>query len=279
MFKNLNFMKVFGVIVIIFLFLNGCKHPIKYGLNPRDILISKEILPMKVAVIEFTDIRPQEEREKSSREEKGFSDIGDYTYDKNFKGEVAEAITTMLIDHLRYAKIFSEVKSIAFAGEGLSKDNIDVFKQKGFDAVIVGKIKNFYGYYDRNVAREFIFMLPGLASAIVMPSIVDPYSFSESLVGVLVEAGILFSGTYLETLVKRDIEWKTELHVRLIQTSTSDAIWEDTFQVFGKVHKNMPGLGAGNKYKVAVNSFRDAVNKMVKSLSQSPPPGIEKEDS
>jgi hypothetical protein len=262
--------RLFTVLSITVIFFSGCTHLIKYNLDQKIILISKRTLPLNVAVIKFSDVRPEEERNKSSREKKGYTDLGDYTYDKNFKGEVSEAITAMLIEHVRYSRVFSTVERAKLTSIDLSQEELILLQGEGFDAVMTGKIQNFYGYYDRNIDREFLYFIPALAAAIASPYIADPYSLTDALAATLVTVGLGIAGPYFESLHKRDIEWKTSLRLKLVSTSTNHVIWEDTLEVFGKVHKSDPGFrGKQNeKYKIVISSLRDAINKMVKSLTE-----------
>lgn len=264
-----NIRQIFAVIVIVVLIMSGCAYPIKYKLNEKNISILKQTLPLRVLVTKFSDMRNSEERIKSLRKQKGYPDYGDYTYDKQFKGEVAEAITTMLVQHLNYSRVFSQVELAPFTSEQLSEEKLTSLSQIGVDAVMTGEIQHFYGYYDTNIFREILYQIPSY-----LYYFINPFGFSSDFVDALIHVSIWITGTigglYLESLHKRDIEWRTKLSVKMIHTSTHDVLWEDTIEIFGKVHQRMPGPGGRppRKFEVAINSLRDAVNKMVKSLSQ-----------
>ncbi len=258
---------LFTILYITFFLITGCARPIKYNLDQKIILISKKTLPLNVALIKFSDMRLDEERFRPSREREGYTDTGDYTYDKLFKGEVAETITAMLMEHVRYARVFSRIQQMSTSSNDIAQEELTRLQNAGFDAVLTGNLENFFGYYDRNFGREFLYMVPMFGSAVASPFIVDPTDFTESLVAALITVSLGVGGAYLESLHKRDIEWKTRLHLKLVRISTSDLIWEDELEVSGKVHKSMPGF-SGSKRKVVITSLRDAINKMVKSLSE-----------
>jgi curli biogenesis system outer membrane secretion channel CsgG len=141
--------------------LGGCGYAIQYNLNGRDIVLSKSTAPLKVQVATFSDKREVVERNKSARIEKGETDLTDYTYDREFRGNVAEEVTKMLIKHLNYSKVFaSETKRASFQSEQLSAGALDSLGKKGIDAVITGEIHHFFGYYDRSVGRELLYEIP-----------------------------------------------------------------------------------------------------------------------
>lgn len=270
----------------IVVFLIGCGYTIKYNLRDKDIFISQTRQKLNVVVTTFSDFRPPEEHEKSERTKLQYKDLGDYTYDKGFKGKVNEEITKMVVQHLDYSKIFSKVM-YAFARE-LTEDYVDSLRSAGFDAILTGDILDFYGYYDINanaVVLPLTFGLPPLVYGIFSeikkrkeeiermkeniyyePGRNDLYFL---LLDGLSIAGWLL-GSYIESLQERNIEWHTRLFVQLINTSTYEVLWENTLESYSKEYKSMPGTDAGNgKFKVAVKSLREVVDQMVKSLSES----------
>lgn len=273
--------RVLWVLVLVTLFLDGCGYAIQYNLNKKDIFLAKSTKPLKVQVATFSDKRDVVEREKSVRKEKGDTDLRDYTYDKEFRGDVAEEITKMLITHFNYSKVFaSEIMPASFRSEQLSAEVLDSLGEMGIDAVITGEINHFYGYYDRNVTREFLYI--GTFTLIAGPPVWfftmprDPINptFKEIIVR---SVALFFTGflgsypvLYLESLHKRDIEYETELIARIISTSTHTVIWEDSFKIFSSEQISMPGLStAQGKFQVTVWSLRDVVNQMVKSLEKA----------
>lgn len=274
MFKcnNLRHASVVMLLAVI-VFLSGCAYPLKYGLNQRDIIVSKAILPLKVQVAEFTDTRDPEERDKSARMQKEYTDLGDYTYDRDFRGEIAKEISRMLVKHLNYSEIFKSVALGDYTSDEVSESKLDSLNLMGVDAVLLGGIKHFYGYYDRNIGREILYGLPfGIFTAycnLMIAEMVD--SWTDIAVGLIAYVSVVTGGVflveYLESLHKRDIEYRAELRAKLIDTSTHNILWEDKCKVFMKEHKSMPSYKGKDKKTMAIVSLREAVNKMVESIS------------
>ena len=267
-------------LVITTLFLAGCGYSIKYNLNQKDIFVSNSVKPLKVQIARFADNRDLTEKEISARKTTGGTDFGDYTYDMQFQGDVAEGITNMLIKHLNYSKIFTTKSTLAhFGSEQLSIDKqlsiliLDSLANTGVDAVLTGEINHFYGYYDRNIGREFLYEIPlailsgGIftwketTSSLIMTTETTYYWYGPGLV----------LGGFLESLHKRSIKQHVQIKAKLISTSTYKPIWEDDFEIFSNEQKSMPGLSTvKRKFQITVWALRDAVNQMGKSLENAP---------
>ncbi len=246
------------------LFCSGCGYSIKYGLNQRDIVTAETSRPLRVYVTQFIEKRPNEEREKSSRKEKGESDLGDYTYDKQFRGTVSEEISKMAAQHLSYSKVFAQV---TFA-PSVTEDNLDSQSETEVDAILTGEIEHFYGYYDSNIGRQLLYTVPlGVASGLLLNTTLS--SGNTQYTVYWIGPGMVL-GYYLESLHKRRIEYATQLSAKLISTSTKEVIWQDSFIIAEKMRGSMPGIGTKQrKFQITLKSLRDAVNQMVESIATS----------
>jgi hypothetical protein len=269
------------------LLISACTYPIKYRLNDRDIVKETAPKPLKVQVAIFSDKREAVEKEKSERKKSGGADVGDYTYDKEFRGPVDQALSEMLVKHLQYAGVFAEVALSRYRADQISAAVLDSLSRQGIDAVMTGEIKNFYGYYDNNSGRQFLYGF-GLGMAIGLPLYLagtsqesttfgGPFDRTEitttktnPIPGAIGSSVGLNLGFYLESLHKRNIERHTQFYARLISTSTQQVLWEDALEVQQKDFRAMPGINtATRKYEVAVASLRDAVNQMVRKLGEA----------
>jgi len=76
-------------------------------------------------------------------------------------------------------------------------------------------------------------------------------------------------GAYLETIHARKIERRSQLTIKLVSTKSQNILWEDTVDIHVNEHIVMFGRNKNEKSKLAVLSFRDAVNEMVKRLANS----------
>ncbi len=264
-----GFNRMLMVVIFAVPFFGGCGYAIRYNLNQREIVKSSSPAPLKVQVATFSDKRDGVEREKSARKAKGVPDAGDYTYDKEFRGKVAEEMTKMLVNHLNYSNVFSsQATPAAFSSAQLSDALLDSLARKGFDAVLTGELANFYGYYDQNLGRALAYMLPlGVASGLLLNF--STTSGNTQTTFYWYGPGLVL-GSYLESLHPRRIAKHVQFSARLISTKTHQPLWENRFDVAETAKRSMPGISTEQrKYQVAVWSLREAVNQMVESLAKS----------
>ncbi len=259
----------FFILILAMLLITGCGYQIKYALNNKDIAISTKPIPMKVQIATFSDSRDYIERQKEARKQKGGRDIGDYTYDKEFRGEVATEITKMLSDHLNYSRIFNPaVKLVSFSYQDISDTKLDSLQALGVDAVFTGEIGHFYGYYDRNIGRQLLYAVP---LAVLSASLLNLTTTSGNYQITYYWYGPgLVLGYYLESLHKRQIEQRAQINAKLISTTSHQVVWQQNFDIFVSGKRNMPGVNTEQrKYQIALYSLRDAVNQLVTSLANN----------
>ncbi len=274
---------IVNIVILTGLILSSCSYPIKYKLNDRDIVSAQNKVPLRVQVAGLTEKRELIERKKSARKDRGFQKTGDYTYDKNFNGSVAEKISKMLVSHLDYSKVFATITLSSYNSETINADVLTKLANQGVDAVFMGEVQNFYGFYENDTGRGLLYSL-GLGLGIGIPVTVATAEknttrfgsgeFTEVKINPLASSLAISLGTslglYLDSLHKRNIEAHTRLAVKMVKTSNGEVLWEDTFNIQRKANTTMPGLNTSKrKFELAVNSLRDAVNAMVKSLSKT----------
>lgn len=261
--------------------LGGCGYPIKYRLNDTGIVRAKQALPLRVQIATFADRREPHEHDKKARKAEGYNDVNDFSYDKGFHGNEAEEITKMLAAHLTHSRVFASAQRGTFSSEGVSDSLLAALAQAGVEAVLTGEIENFYGYYDQNPGRQFLYAF-GLGLALGLPvylatgpqeettrvgNVIITETTYNTIPGSIATSIGVSLGYYLESTHKRNIERHTKLTARLLNTSTRATLWQDTFEIHEKELKAMPGLNTENrKYEVAVAALREAVNKIVESL-------------
>jgi hypothetical protein len=257
---------VFAVTQFLFI---GCGYQINYVLNDEKILHAAKATPLKVRVAQMKDAREDIEKEASGRKNSGYEDFTDYTYDKGFRGNVPGDITSMLVNHLNYSGVFNPPAMVSSIHSGdISDAALDSLGQSGFDALLVGEIRNFYGYYDQNIGRQMLYEIPlAVASGLLLNWSTTSGNYQ---VNYYWYGPGLVLGAYLESLHKRKIEQHIRLNVKLISTTTHQPAWEDNFEIYQSGKRAMPGLNTANrKFELAVFSLRDAVNDMVKSISDN----------
>ncbi len=278
---------VLATLTIFTLAVTGCSYQINYGLNQRDIVRAKAPQKLRVAVVVIADQRDEAERLKDARKLRGDADAGDYTYDKDFKGNVSVEISKMLAKHLQYGQCFESVEFVAADSKKPSLTENVQLRELGYDAVLTGSLRSFYGYYDRNSSREFLLTtaIPGSVALVTGFMSVKteeksmggmfPMSYTETKIDPVMPA-VATSLTsivcnYVESSSSRDIAWQTALSMNLTDLTTGNLLWSDSVSVSDKVHTSMPGLKSSKrKHEVAVASLRDAVNLLTERLSQSP---------
>jgi len=264
-----------ALVVLCATFLAGCagKYAIKYELGPNTLSPSERTLPLVVRVATFTDSRPEEEKVRSAREAKGGGDVGDYTYDEQFEGQVAGEISKMVAAHLAYVKVFRAVELAPLTpAAAAAPRTLDSLNTAGVDALLVGEVSHFYGFFDQNMPRAFLFMTGlGVASGLLLNFNVesDGGTLNVSWYG----PGMAL-GAWLDSRHARRVERATQLKVRLLSTTTHAALWEQTIDVASKTSAPASGFTGGTrKYEAAVGSLVDAVRSMAAGLGRISLPG------
>ena len=275
-----------------FLLQCGCGgYAIKYDLGKYQTPVAGVTQPMSIAVAVFSDVRPLEERADSVRKKSHSSNLGDYTYDREFKGPVDEGVTEMITKHLEYSNVFTNVVMTHKHREEITDQYLDSLRGKGVDAILIGRINHFYGYYEQDLGRQLALALP--LACLGLPLYFDSYhdkttyflgepittveiDYVKQLMGELVvDAGVAL-GFVLESTFHRDIEWRTDLSFELVNTANLQVLCTDSVNVAKKFHGAMPGVDTNHrKFEVALESLRDAVNQFVHyiggtSLNESP---------
>jgi hypothetical protein len=276
--KNFKFLVLIISVALLTIGL-GCSYtiPIQYSLAKYNTFKPDSIRTLSVLVTTFSDIRPMEEQAKLMRERTIFTDIDDYTYNKEFNGKTNEGISRMLSKHLKYSKIFKQVEYANLTEDQLNKSIFDSLNSTGVRAVMIGSVTHFYGYYERDVAREWFYSL-----ALAIPAVVagvqimknNPQLLENPLIGDMlgfaVGVPMVMIGQLLENSHSRKIGWHTQLTAKLINTSTYNILWQDSATSYNK--ELAPGkfsISGNSKFNLAFESLRNVVNEMIKSINMS----------
>jgi hypothetical protein len=260
-------------LLALFPLVTGCGYAIQYRLTEKTITKVSAPIPLNVQVAVLTDQRDAIEKNKSERKRQGYPDASDYSYDKNFRGNVAASISKRMVEHLQYAAVFAKIELAPFTVDSVDSAILTQAAQAGYDAVLTGEIQHFSGYYNYDVGRQILYGL-GLGLGIGIPVTLSSYDRDDLNSGYSVEGSIATSlgvtlGFYLESLHKRDIEKHTKLAMRLVSTRSYQEMWQDEIEIHQKENKSMPGLSSTRQMELAVHSLRDAINEMVRRLSQA----------
>ena len=260
----------FAVLAIFCIILfSGCgsgKYIIDYApVEPFD-KVSTIHHPLNVQLATFSDKRPLEEKLMTVRSKEVKSDSSDYTYDAEIEGSVAEGISDIVVKHLDYSKVFRSVSHTSITSDSITDSRLDSLHERGVDALIVGDINHFYGYYPIKPGLLILGTAIALPCAILVPllaiNVSAWYWFLEPFPPIL--------PMYLESLPSRNIKYATGLTARMISTSTHKLLWEGSCEESRQFYGKMPApVIFPNKYICATNSLRQAVNKMVVSLSNA----------
>jgi hypothetical protein len=258
---------------------SGCSYKINYRLSERDITTTDHQSSWSVAVATLEDRRDDSERSKKACKAKGFEDCGDYSYDKEFGGKVAADITRMLTSHLEFSGIFREVTTLSDKKSPLEAARLKSLAANGTEAVLVGRIEHFYGYYDRTTGTTLIpALLCGASTLAVglatMEKETDRFGsveFSTPKMNYMASsvagsAGWM-AGAYLESTSIRRIARRTRLRLALVSTADGDTVWTGVAESYQDEHTSMPGLNSEKrKNQLAVTSLREATNDLVGQL-------------
>lgn len=276
---------IFVAAIFIMIFLSGCASfrtfSVGYDLNPLHVGLANKTYPLSVRVAKFQDVRPNEEKYKHDREKTDTLDLDDYTYDQDLSGPLAEQITKMTIDHLRFSNIFREVGLADFSTEQVNEKKVHDLAERGVNLLITGEIKHFYCYYDRRPSSELgMLILGGLIGGVSSGALVIATQPSYTVGTLIVSTGTSIGAYFGEYTIKLRVKVHTSLAIKLIHTETRDTLYaksfesisEDTLRVFG-----VSSATKSNAWEIASNSLRHTVNTMVNALSKAAiePTGIE----
>lgn len=257
--------------------LSNCGHSIRYNLDKPEITTATSGKPYRVLVTTLADRRAPIERFKSARQREEFTDLADYTYDTDFRGQVSQEVTRMIIEHLDYSGLFEGgVVERQFAMNGVSREKLDRLRERKIDAVLIGKMESFYGYYDRNRKRKWLYRLPFLAALGVtaagvaeQPEAIEQGNYPVSEAALL---SLGFSINHMESLHKRHTEGQMRMSLALVSTEDGKVLWRDTIEVSNIEHSTVAGISlTGNKdNKLAISALQQAVNELVAKLEAAP---------
>ncbi|MFZ5979878.1 MAG: hypothetical protein ACOYVF_04540, partial [Candidatus Zixiibacteriota bacterium] len=266
----------FALLLIGVLLFGGCRYRIKYNLSRTETERARTTQPCKIAVCIFNDKRDDIEKQKDTRKEAGDKDAGDYTYDKDFEGEVAFSITDMTAQHLGYAHTFQEVTLLPYRSSAVNVLLLDSLRREGIDAVLTGDVRHFFGYYNHKTGSETFAMVGGsLVPAVLVAflttttekhDIYMPFggggTYEETKVNYVAITAAAFGGgmigTLLESSSNRRIAWHTRLDLALVSTVTGENLWEGPVENTFDDQSKKPGLNTSKrKQEVAVASLKE----------------------
>ena len=73
----------------------------------------------------------------------------------------------------------------------------------------------------------------------------------------------------IESSHERPIETRTRLCIKLISTTSKQAVWEDTSDIHIQRQVKKPIIIGNEEYKLSVYSLRDAINQIIKNLDEA----------
>ena len=227
--RKIEAMAVAGIVLL----LVGCvgKTPIKYTMT--DIPSAKSSpsrLNAKVAVLKFADER------KDTGEQGGF--FTNVSRDTQFETtSISAGISDAIACHIDQTHLFASTVYVDQDCANLSPQVLAGFKEKGFRALLTGKIKRFEG-----VSHASAFDVVALPMAFLIP-----VSGAISIPVALVE--------------NHDHEgFVTFEDVRLIDTNTAATIWSGNIEKIGNYQFN------DHPAKAAQMALREAISEMVQQL-------------
>lgn len=276
--QSIGLNKLFILLLFVLsLTLNNCGHRIYYNLNSTSVVSVSNQIPLNLHVAIFSDDRPPQEKMKNEREKLGCTDCNDYTYDKEFEGEFVQDFSNMVVKHLTYSNIFSNVTLTEYLSNEIEPDVLPSLKRQGVDLIMTGKIKNFYGYYDRNQGSEIgLGLLFGLGFSIPIAFATleeethrignmeyKEVKTNQAAIYLASAAGVA-TGFYLESLSKRRIAKQCKLLITLYDTATSEIILEKIYDISSDSKGSLPGITPENsKFNVALKALNQTINDLI----------------
>ena len=130
-----------GLVAIVVLGGTGCTAVVKYDL--KDAYMARpdsKRQGMRVAVAPLQDMRPEQEKNPP-----GGMSMGQ-TSDKMFKdGDVPRGMAEALVAHFNHVQLFKAAEIVDKSCTVPSADVVEKMKSLGYDALLTGKVKHFYG--------------------------------------------------------------------------------------------------------------------------------------
>lgn len=219
------------------LFLLGCgSSPIRYSTKERRLFIPKESIAMRVAVANFPDARPDEEKDRSKRKVAEGESAGDFSDDTDFADKnFGRGLARMTAIHLNESGLFNTVQHVDIDRNAAEADPKGA-ALKGYDAVLVGDVNHFWGYLHKSIFRT-IFFLP--------------------LGG---------SGYFIDHALKTPVKGAAEFgNVKLISTKTGEILYQ------GTVNSGFDESQAftGGRTDKGLEAWRVSINKMCEAIAAS----------
>lgn len=200
--------------------ISGCGPSLRYNPAREGSEKAGKQDEQRVAVAEFTDCRPPEERVREARESAGQSHEDDYTYDTGWRegkgGIISAALTEMVVDHLGFSEVFAEVTEAPFTSEGCDCEHIQALASEGIDAVLCGDIEHFYGYAEDHEVKAICIIIGTLGvGGLVYLAMPQPTTGHTDLAGLEListdDCEVLWEGS-AEGLISERRVWSTDKH-------------------------------------------------------------------
>ena len=145
--------KIFRVVVLIGIIqcAIGCSTTIKYDLVDIPQLTNSNLNSLKVAVAPLLDERSELEKSPKTKF------LGDMeTRDSTFKDkDVPGGISQAMVVHLNHVKLFDEAVLVDNEYSLLDPRTTSELKTKGYDLILTGEVKHFYGKSYINTTDKF----------------------------------------------------------------------------------------------------------------------------
>ncbi len=232
-----RFKLAFLLLAILPLFLLGCSGaPISYSTKERRLYIPKETIPLKVAVANFPDLRPADERDRNQRKVPEGEDAGDYSDDTDFKDKnIGAGLAKMTAKHLSEAGLFDSVTHVDLDRKA-AEAGVKGEAFKGYDAVLVGDVAHFWGYYHKSLFRTIFFVPLG------------------------------GSGYFLDNALATPVKGGAEFaNVKLISTKNGEVLYQGTLTSGFDESQAF----TGGRVDKGLEAWRVAVNKMTEAIAAS----------
>ncbi|GEM_PF-2619626 len=215
----------------------GCTTIIKYDLNDLGPASSNaKRQEMKVAIAPFQDLRPEHEKNPPS----SFSD--QTVRDSMFKdSDVPRNMSEAFVTHLNHVRLFKTVEMTDRTASILSPTVLEKLRGQGYDMLMTGKIKRFYGV---GHATGLDMVAVGLA--------LIPVTVVVTVPAMLIQ--------------QNDHETSVELiDLQLTDISTDSIVWSGSFQRNKQLEYNdvMPA-------RAISDTLKEIVQEVVKQIEAIP---------
>jgi len=234
---NSNAKLLQNLIIFIVIFIGaGCTKSIKYKFDNIPIAEpDSRRQEMSVAVVPFKDIRPENEMDP------GYYYSKKNTVDKMFKDhDITKGVAQAIVDHFNHVQLFKKTEMLDKSSMAPSPDIVEKANHLGYDALLTGKLKHFYG-----VGYDSLFDM-----------VVFPFTVIPSVAIIALPITLIQDNNHKGFIEVIDLQ--------LINTFDGSILWSDSVS-----QQNKNSFATIEPERIVIETLRDLIKKIVNLIEST----------